>query len=104
MVAAAIEALRLGDLARRAGGAPGAELLMEVELASNNAIILLPLRMSGTIPVDQISDRTFMQQHLLLPRITVIGDDYSGALKILLDDLLNAAGNANVEKLSVELW
>lgn len=104
VVAAAIEALRLGDLARRAGGAPGAELLMEVELASNHAIMLLPLRMSGTVPVDQISDRTFKQQHLLLPRITVIGDDYSSALKILLDDLLNAAGNANVEKLSVDLW
>lgn len=92
----AIEALRLGDEARRAGGAPGVELLVEVAVTSE----------SKFVEVEPILDmkRGRVRSPLVLPRVTVIGDDFQGALKVILDDLLNATGNPKAEEFSINLW
>ena len=48
--------------------------------------------------------RSRVRSPLVLPRGTVIGDDFQGALKVILDDLLNATGNPKAEEFSISLW
>ena len=88
----AIYNLRVADGVRRAGGAPGIELLMEIEIRSDTSAKFFPL----SEPPLWSNIVTLYPQSLILPRIAVVGDEFHVAVKVLLNDLLNFGGNESL--------
>lgn len=102
IVAVAIEAFRLADAARTLGGAPSIEMILEVELIQKPGIIkLFPLCPTFVDNYDQPIGQ--LHSPVLLPRAPIIGDDFQYALKIVVNDLLNAFGNPSNDELSLDM-
>jgi Putative DNA-binding domain len=94
LLGAAYEALRIAKLVARHGGAPGVDLLMEVELASDKKGGHL-MGLSGAAGDGNLHFQEF-------PRQGVVGEDLAAPIKGLLNDLLNAAGLPTVTEFSLE--
>ena len=104
VIGLAAEALHLADGVRRAGGAPGIDMILEVELGSSPPDKITPPKLSGRWPPgNHHNSRKLPSESYILPRIPIISDNFYDALKFHLNDLLNAAGNETCEDFLIDL-